>query len=288
MAKSYIFDISNKLTHNVRLLPSIAKDNPLAELKSTVESVKATGSERLNTKVSVAQKKAERLKALFDDTWMEVKDHTNLSIAQKNRIYNQQTKQWDVLFPDPDGAAVPAAFAPGHHQVQQKDHQELPKPPRRRLPLAQDRKEKAPQEEQRALHRQPVDPPARRSRPKLDREEPTSSQRQQNEEARQHTPLHPNNRIRPVSNLARHFETNHSPLTYFLFPTTNYIYAFELALSSGHLQKPGSQASPAQNRQAGQTRASKQPQEPSRRHPSGSRSASQASPAGPICRDSRT
>lgn len=36
------------------------------------------------------------MKALFDDGWMEVKDHTNLSIAQKNRIYNQQTKQWDV------------------------------------------------------------------------------------------------------------------------------------------------------------------------------------------------
>jgi hypothetical protein len=112
----------------VRLLPAISKDNPLAELKSTVDSVKASGSERLNARTTAAHKKAERMKALFDDGWMEVKDHTNLSIAQKNRIYNQQTKQWDVPPVHPDGAAVASAVAPGHQQVEQKVEQELPKP----------------------------------------------------------------------------------------------------------------------------------------------------------------
>lgn len=98
MNGSFIYNVGKKLTSSVKIMHGNEKDNPLRELKNTVESIRHSSSGMLPQleSASKANSKNSKIQELFDNTWMEVKDFTNLSIAKKNRFLALQKKQWDV------------------------------------------------------------------------------------------------------------------------------------------------------------------------------------------------
>lgn len=98
MNGSFIYNIGKKLTSSVKILHGNEKDNPLRDLKNTVDKIRHSSSGML-PQLENASKESTRntkIRELFDNSWMEVKDFTNLSIARKNRLVSLQKKKWDV------------------------------------------------------------------------------------------------------------------------------------------------------------------------------------------------